>query len=632
MAFKGPKKRAKQVKDGDEPKEAKGPPAPKEGKARRERPGQVHPLRASASQEVVVEPSAKKRKRKHSRVDSAAAMVASAEKAADGEAAPKKKVKKQRTQAFLDERKAAEAAAAGAQEKSEAEARVQEEAEAEKAAVDEPPESFIGVEFASLELTEGTQKAIQEMGFKTLTEIQARSIPPLLRGQDVLAQAKTGSGKTLSFLIPAVELLAKAQWQPRNGTGMICISPTRELALQIYGVLRELTAHQRQTHGLVIGGANRRAEADKLAKGVALLVSTPGRLLDHLTSTKGFVFSNLQVLIIDEADRILEIGFEEDMRAIIKFLPKKGRQTALFSATQTQNVAALARLAIEHKPVYVAAQQSAENSTVSTLEQGFVVCEASHRFMLLFTFLKKNLKKKVLVFFSSCNSVKYHAELFNFIDVPVLDLHGDLKQNKRTTTFFDFCAAKEGILLCTDVAARGLDIPHVDWIVQYDPPDEPKEYIHRVGRTARAGGKGRALLVLQPEELTFLKYLKQAKVPLSEFDFPAAKLANVQPQLEKLVAKNYYLHKSARDAYRSYLHAYNSHSLKDVYDVHGLDLLSVAKSFGFTAPPKVTLNLKPNAKEGERRKSQGSKSTGFSKDNPYGKKQQAAGDRRQFSR
>jgi ATP-dependent RNA helicase DDX18/HAS1 len=632
MAFKGPKKRAKQVKGTDEVKEPKGAPAPKEGKARRERPGQVHPLRASASQEVVVEASAKKRKRKHSRVDSAAAMVASAEKAADGEAAPKKKVKKQRTQAFLDERKAAEAAAAGAQEKSEAEARVQEEAEAAKAAEDEPPESFIGVEFASLELTENTQKAIQEMGFKTLTEIQARSIPPLLRGQDVLAQAKTGSGKTLSFLIPAVELLAKAQWQPRNGTGMICISPTRELALQIYGVLRELTAHQRQTHGLVIGGANRRAEADKLAKGVALLVSTPGRLLDHLTSTKGFVFSNLQVLVIDEADRILEIGFEEDMRAIIKFLPKKGRQTALFSATQTQNVAALARLAIEHKPVYVAAQQSAENSTVSTLEQGFVVCEASHRFMLLFTFLKKNLKKKVIVFFSSCNSVKYHAELFNFIDVPVLDLHGDLKQNKRTTTFFDFCAAKAGILLCTDVAARGLDIPHVDWIVQYDPPDEPKEYIHRVGRTARAGGKGRALLVLQPEELTFLKYLKQAKVPLSEFDFPAAKLANVQPQLEKLVAKNYYLHKSARDAYRSYLHAYNSHSLKDVYDVHGLNLLSVAKSFGFTAPPKVTLNLKPNAKEGERRKSQGSKSTGFSKDNPYGKQQQAAGDRRQFSR
>ena len=164
MAFKGPKKRTK-LKGTDEVKEPKGAPAPKEGKPRRERPGQVHPVRASASQEVVVEASARKRKRKHSRVDSAAAMVASAEKAAeqaaDGEAVPKKK-KKNRTQAFLDERKAAEAAAAAAQEKSEAEARVQEEAQAAKAAEDEPPESFIGVEFASLELTESTQRSRAE--------------------------------------------------------------------------------------------------------------------------------------------------------------------------------------------------------------------------------------------------------------------------------------------------------------------------------------------------------------------------------------------------------------------------------------------------------------------------------------
>ena len=614
-------------------------------KKRRERPGQVNPLRASHGIAPTDEGGEKdrKRKRKHSKGPGAAATAAAdsdgeAEVAASSTAeeptAASKKLKKQKR----EEREAERAAKAAAQMKAaEAQARKQEAEEAAKATSEEPPESFIGVEFKSLDLTPATQQAIEAMSFKTLTEIQARSIPPLLRGQDVLAQAKTGSGKTLAFLIPAVELLAKAQWQPRNGTGMICISPTRELALQIYGVLRELCAHQRQTHGLVIGGANRRAEADKLLKGVAHLVSTPGRLLDHLTSTKGFVYSNLQVLVIDEADRILEIGFEEDMRSIVKCLPKKGRQTALFSATQTKNVADLARLAIEHKPVYVAAQQLAENSTVSTLEQGFVVCQPQHRFMLLFTFLKKNLKKKVIVFFSSCNSVKYHSELLNFIDLPVQDLHGDQKQNKRTTTFFDFCAASTGILLCTDVAARGLDIPAVDWIVQFDPPDEPKEYIHRVGRTARAGGKGRALLILQPDELQFLKYLKQARVPLSEYEFPFAKLANVQPQLEKLVAKNYYLHKSARDAYRSYLHAYNSHSLKDVYDVHSLDLQGVAASFGFTNPPKVTLNLKPNAKEGggdpQRRKgAQSHRNTGhgFSADNPYGKK--AAGDKRQFAR
>ena len=273
---------------------------------------------------------------------------------------------------------------------------------------------------------------------------------------------------------------------------------------------------------------------DKLIKGVCHVVATPGRLLDHLSSTKGFVVSNLQVLTIDEADRILEIGFEEDMRAIIKLLPQQNRQTALFSATQTQNVADLARLAIQHKPVYVAAQQTSDTSTVQTLEQGFVVCESQNRFLLLFTFLKKNRNKKVIVFFSSCNSVKYHSELLNYIDLPVLDLHGDQKQNKRTATFFDFCSAQTGVLLCTDVAARGLDIPDVDWIVQFDPPDEPKAYIHRVGRTARAGGRGRALLFLLPQELAFLKYLKQAKVRGSRRQQPCARPPAPAPALRAI--------------------------------------------------------------------------------------------------
>jgi len=134
-----------------------------------------------------------------------------------------------------------------------------------------------------------------------------------------------------------------------------------------------------------------------------------------------------------------------------------------------------------------------------------------------------------MVFFSSCNSVKYHAELLNYIDIPVADIHGKQKQAKRTSTFFDFCKAKSGVLCCTDVAARGLDIPYVDWIIQYDPPDDPKEYIHRVGRTARgASGAGRALLFLLPEELGFLKYLRAARVAVNEYEFPEAKIANVQ--------------------------------------------------------------------------------------------------------
>lgn len=488
--------------------------------------------------------------------------------------------------------------------------------------------------FESLNLSEPTMKAIEELKFTNMTLIQAKSIPALLAGNDLLGAAKTGSGKTLSFLIPAIELLHKVKFSARQGVGCLIISPTRELALQIYGVVRDLCKYHSRTHGIIMGGANRRAEAERLVKGVNILVATPGRLLDHLQNTKGFVYHNLQVLVIDEADRILSIGFEEEMRQIIKRIPKE-RQTMLFSATQTKKVEDLARLSIRDKPVYVGVQDDEAEATVDRLEQGYVVTPSEKRFLLLFTFLKRNLKKKVMVFFSSCNAVKFYSELLNYIDIPVMDIHGKQKQQKRTTTFFDFCNASKGIMLCTDVAARGLDIPAVDWIIQFDPPDDPREYIHRVGRTARgAKGRGRALLMLLPEELGFLKYLKAAKVVLNEYEFPQSKIANVQSQLSKLVEKTYYLHKSARDGYRGYLLAYASHSLKSIFDVHELDLQAVAKSFGLAVPPKVTLPVK-SAGKGAKRKhdktaSRYSKSGHtFSAENPYGKR--AAGDKRQFS-
>ena len=199
--------------------------------------------------------------------------------------------------------------------------------------------------FDTLEtLSQPTRDAINELGFDNMTEVQSRTIPLLLKGKDVLAAARTGSGKTLAFLVPCVELLHHARFLPRNGAGVIIISPTRELALQTYGVCDELMAkHHSQTFGLVMGGSNRKTEAEKLAKGVNLLVCTPGRLLDHLQNTPSFNFRNLQVLVIDEADRILDIGFEEELKQIIKILPKE-RQTCLFSATQTNKVSDLAKL------------------------------------------------------------------------------------------------------------------------------------------------------------------------------------------------------------------------------------------------------------------------------------------------
>ncbi|CAI7580578.1 hypothetical protein PCG10_010336 [Penicillium crustosum] len=475
--------------------------------------------------------------------------------------------------------------------------------------------------FTELNLSEKTMQGINDMGFTTMTEIQQRTVPPLLAGRDVLGAAKTGSGKTLAFLLPAIEMLHALRFKPRNGTGVLVVSPTRELALQIFGVARELMAHHSQTYGIVIGGANRRAEAEKLMKGVNLLIATPGRLLDHLQNTQGFVFKNLKTLVIDEADRILEVGFEDEMRQIVKILPKEERQTMLFSATQTTKVEDLARISLRPGPLYINVDHSKEHSTVAGLEQGYVVCEADKRFLLLFSFLKRNLKKKIIVFFSSCNCVKYHAELLNYIDLPVLELHGKQKQQKRTNTFFEFCNAKQGTLICTDVAARGLDIPAVDWIIQFDPPDDPRDYIHRVGRTARGTeGKGRSLMFLQPSEVGFLKHLKDARVPVVEFEFPASKIVNVQSQLEKLIGQNYYLNKSAKDGYRSYLQAYASHSLRTVFDVNKLDLVKVAKGFGFNAPPRIDIQLGSSLSRDKKQEQQGRRTYGSQPKNGAGLK------------
>ncbi|KAJ8787022.1 hypothetical protein J1605_023164 [Eschrichtius robustus] len=535
-------------------------------------------------------------------------------------------------------------------------------------------------------VNENTLKAIKEMGFTNMTEIQHKSIRPLLEGRDLLAAAKTGSGKTLAFLIPAVELVVKLKFMPRNGTGVLILSPTRELAMQTFGVLKELMTHHVHTYGLIMGGSNRSAEAQKLANGINVIVATPGRLLDHMQNTPGFMYKNLQCLVIDEADRILDVGFEEELKQIIKLLPTR-RQTMLFSATQTRKVEDLARISLKKEPLYVGVDDDKAHATVDGLEQGYVVCPSEKRFLLLFTFLKKNRKKKLMVFFSSCKSVKYHYELLNYIDLPVLAIHGRQKQNKRTTTFFQFCNADSGILLCTDVAARGLDIPEVDWIVQYDPPDDPKvldvqiatgchgnqcvtsgflspskEYIHRVGRTARGlNGRGHALLILRPEELGFLRYLKQSKVlgklshhlpvspqggrlpdgracdsgscsfppasstglalsqssnklrlvPLSEFEFSWSKISDIQSQLEKLIEKNYFLHKSAQEAYKSYIRAYDSHSLKQIFNVNNLNLPQVALSFGFKVPPFVDLNV--NSNDGKLKKRGGGGGFGYQK-------------------
>ncbi|KAF3505811.1 hypothetical protein F2Q69_00003747 [Brassica cretica] len=531
----------------------------------------------------------------------------------------------------------------------EVEAKEEEELDEEKKMVVVGKGIMTNETFESLELSEQTFEAIKTMGFEHMTQIQAGSIPPLLEGKDVLGAARTGSGKTLAFLIPAVELLFKERFSPRNGTGVIVICPTRELAIQTKNVAEELLKHHSLTVSMVIGGNNRRTEAQRIANGSNLLIATPGRLLDHLQHTKGFIYKHLKCLVIDEADRILEENFEEDMNKILKILPKvnylfvpsnlpsvwlyygldfvliialtmflQTRQTALFSATQTSKVQDLARVSLT-SPVLVDVDDGRRKVTNEGLEQGYCVVPSEKRLLLLISFLKKNLNKKIMVFFSTCKSVQFHAEIMKLINVESCDIHGGLDQNRRTKTFFDFMKAEKGILLCTDVAARGLDIPSVDWIIQYDPPDKPTEYIHRVGRTARGeGAKGKALLVLIPEELQFIRYLKAAKVPVKELEFNEKKLLNVRSALEKYVANDYNLNKIAKEAYRAYIAAYNSHSLKDIFNVHRLDLQAVALSFCFSSPPKVHLNIESGAGKVRKARNQQGRN-GFSPYSPYGK-------------
>ncbi|CCW60046.1 unnamed protein product [Phytomonas sp. EM1] len=457
----------------------------------------------------------------------------------------------------------------------------------------------VSTDYKSLRLNPHIVAALEnDMKFSSLTGIQARCIPAALQGKDLLAEAKTGAGKTLAFLIPIVEIITRAGFRPSNGTAALIIGPTRELCLQIEGVLLKLLKYFNGsiTFLCCIGGQSRKQESFKLVNGVMIVVASPGRLLDHLKLTNDWHTKNLLILAVDEADRVLDNGFEEDMREIVSLLPKQ-RQTFLFSATQTTRVEQLARISFQKPPVFISMKSKKDKATVETLEQGYVICESAKRLLVLYHFVKRNLKKKMIVFFSSRNSVSFHCELFNYIDVPCIAFHGKQKQHQRSATYMQFCNAENGVLFTTDVAARGLDIPAVDWIVQFDPPDDPVKYIHRVGRTARAGRCGNALMFLLPQENLFLKYLyNDAHVSVNEYTFDISKLnSSVQEQLEKLVCSNYYLRTSARQAYEGYLLSYSSSQLKNVFNVQSLDLAEVARGFALSEPPPIKIDLSQSA-------------------------------------
>lgn len=417
--------------------------------------------------------------------------------------------------------------------------------------------------------------------------MQARAIPLALQNKDILGAAKTGSGKTLAFLVPLLEKLHRAQWTEYDGLGALVISPTRELAVQIFEVLRKIGRYHSFSAGLVIGGKNLKEEADRLAR-MNILVCTPGRMLQHLDQTAGFDANNLQVLVLDEADRIMDMGFQSAVDALVDHLPRD-RQTLMFSATQSKKVSDLARLSLKD-PEYVSVHEAAVSATPTNLQQHYIVTPLHEKLDTLFGFIKSALKSKIIVFLSSGKQVRFVYESFRHLQpgIPLLHLHGRQKQVQRLEITNRFTAAKQACLFATDVVARGIDFPAVDWVIQMDCPEDTDTYIHRVGRTARFQSDGKAVLFLETsEEAGMIKKLEQKKIPIQKINIKEKKKRSVQNDLQNMCFQNPDLKYLGQKSFISYTRSIHLQRDKEVFNLKKLDLDAYASSLGLPGTPQI---------------------------------------------
>ena len=460
--------------------------------------------------------------------------------------------------------------------------------------------SLTGVrKFNHLPISSATKAALRECKYKEMTAIQRATLPHALCGRDVLGAAKTGSGKTLAYVIPLVELLWRKKWGRQDGVGALVISPTRELAIQIFQCLTKVGARHTMSAGLLIGGKDVQEEAGRVNK-MNILVCTPGRLLQHMDETPMFDCVTLQMLVLDEADRMLDLGFTKTLNAIIENLPKK-RQTLLFSATQTKSVKDLARLGLRD-PEYLSVHAESVHATPPKLQQMYTTCPLEKKIEVLWSFIRTHLNAKTLVFFSSCKQVKFVYEIFKRMrpGVPLQCIHGRLKQARRQGVFYNFCNAKETVLFATDVASRGLDFPAVDWVVQADCPEDVATYIHRVGRTARYTAAGKGLLMLTPGEAHFVNELEQAKVPLKSIKInPKKQSSRIQSSMQGLLSKDSDLKYLAQRAVVCYLRSVHLQKNKKVFDVKTIDVDAYAFSMGLPNAPRLRFLQQGKTEGGE---------------------------------
>ncbi|KAL0946240.1 hypothetical protein HGRIS_012498 [Hohenbuehelia grisea] len=423
-----------------------------------------------------------------------------------------------------------------------------------------------------------------------MTDIQTQSIPVSLKGKDVLGAARTGSGKTLAFLVPVLETLYRRKWGPTDGLGALIISPTRELAVQIFEVLRSIGGYHSFSAGLVIGGKNLKDERDRLSR-MNILVATPGRLLQHMDQTLGFDADNLQLLVLDEADRILDMGFARTLSALLSHLPKS-RQTLLFSATQTQSVQDLARLSLKEPVAIGVGEAGLSNGSAmpSNLEQHYTVCPLDKKLDILWSFIKTHLQCKIIVFMSSCKQVRFVFETFCKMHpgMPLLHLHGKQKQTTRLAMYTKFTSTAHAVLFATDIAARGLDFPSVDWVVQVDAPEDAETYIHRVGRTARYDSNGKALLLLLPSEEEGMKVaLDKKSIDIKCIKVRPSKTHSIENQLQNLAFKDPEIKYLGQRAFVSYLRSIYLQKDKSIFKLSELPAERFAESLGLPGMPKI---------------------------------------------
>uniref|UniRef100_A0A1B6CXC2 ATP-dependent RNA helicase n=1 Tax=Clastoptera arizonana TaxID=38151 RepID=A0A1B6CXC2_9HEMI len=458
-------------------------------------------------------------------------------------------------------------------------------------------------------LSQNVLNTLEELRFHFMTPVQATCIPLLLKNKDVAAEAVTGSGKTLAFVIPLLEIMQKRidKWKPHEVGGII-ISPTRELAIQTSEVLDSFLSNFDPPYikMMAVGGNSVIEDIKKFKQyGANIIIATPGRLED-LFSKKGNInlagaVKSLEFLVLDEADRLLDLGFEKTLNTIFQYLPRQ-RRTGLFSATQTQELEMLVRAGLRN-PVMIAVKeksyQSSSNiekvvSTPSTLSNYFTILESNKKLPTLIYFLQSiGNANKFMLFLSTCACVEYFSVILQpFIQkFKIFSIHGKMK-DKRYKIFDLFRAADSGLLICTDVMARGVDIPYVNWVIQYDPPSSAAAFVHRCGRTARIGNFGSALLMLMPNEETYVEFIhRNQNVSLDKFKnikIPnSAQCKKIFNNIKGQQTKDRAVFDKANRAFVSYIQAYIKHECNLILRVKDLNFGLLGTGFGLLRMPRM---------------------------------------------